>query len=404
MRAIDAAERAFVVFQKEYGDDVAVMDASKGKKACLLGWNFESSGGAFELWAQYAAADPRPVEIALNGSQVIRNALVDSTYGWTEAFQFWFFQGQVQLQIGSNHLSLSGPAMPHVRAIRLIPVSARRLPDVSVRSAWFKSSIRRLEDETLLDFIRSVTPTIRQLLASGATRNEVVEVFSGMVQAAAADLESPQKRIGFLGPFNGQVIRQKLFTEMDRLFRFDVFVETGAYLGTTTEMLANYCRPVFSCELRQDFYYRAAMRLAHMQNVFLFRKDSRDFLRYFCAKYASGYSQPFFYLDAHWNEDLPLPDEISIISDNFTDYVIMVDDFKHPSFNYLFDSYKRSGIELSLEYLTPKLTTTEGLSFLFPMHSERVESGSKRGTLIIAPNHIAARLLDSGILLMPHPA
>jgi 16S rRNA A1518/A1519 N6-dimethyltransferase RsmA/KsgA/DIM1 with predicted DNA glycosylase/AP lyase activity len=68
-------------------------------------------------------------------------------------------------------------------------------------------------------------------------------------------------------------------TGLDTILGFDVMIETGAYLGTTTEMLAGLGRPVYSCELDHKFFLRAAVRLAGYNNVRLYNKDSRIFLK-----------------------------------------------------------------------------------------------------------------------------
>jgi hypothetical protein len=38
----------------------------------------------------------------------------------------------------------------------------------------------------------------------------------------------------------------------------------------------------------------------------------------------------FFYLDAHWSEDLPLADETEFIIRNLNTFTIMIDDFEVP--------------------------------------------------------------------------
>jgi hypothetical protein len=38
----------------------------------------------------------------------------------------------------------------------------------------------------------------------------------------------------------------------------------------------------------------------------------------------------FFYLDAHWNEDLPLAEEIDLIFSRSPCAVVMIDDFEVP--------------------------------------------------------------------------
>ena len=47
-----------------------------------------------------------------------------------------------------------------------------------------------------------------------------------------------------------------------------------------------------------------------------------------------------FYLDAHWNADLPLVEEIGIIASNWSEFIAMIDDFQVPhDEGYGYDDY-----------------------------------------------------------------
>jgi hypothetical protein len=56
------------------------------------------------------------------------------------------------------------------------------------------------------------------------------------------------------GPFNGQNARQVLFVEIIANTRPDAIVETGTFLGVTTELLSETGLPVFSIELHPRNY------------------------------------------------------------------------------------------------------------------------------------------------------
>jgi hypothetical protein len=48
----------------------------------------------------------------------------------------------------------------------------------------------------------------------------------------------------------------------------------------------------------------------------------------------------FFYLDAHWNDDLPLADEVDIVFQRCPKAIVMIDDFEVPSdAGYGYDDY-----------------------------------------------------------------
>ena len=58
----------------------------------------------------------------------------------------------------------------------------------------------------------------------------------------------------------------------------------------------------------------------------------------------------FFYLDAHWEDDLPLLEEIEVIFSHRDRATIMIDDFCVPGTDYGFDDYG-AGKTLNLAYL-----------------------------------------------------
>jgi hypothetical protein len=65
-----------------------------------------------------------------------------------------------------------------------------------------------------------------------------------------------------------------------------------------------------------------------LQNVQLYHGNSVDFLRSLSATLSRALN--FAYLDAHWNEYLPLRDELSVLKE-WPNTVVMIDDFKVPS-------------------------------------------------------------------------
>lgn len=255
----------------------------------------------------------------------------------------------------------------------------------------------RLTEAEAAALVRAATPLLRPLLARRRAARGIAELLGELVHALATDVAAPQERVGFGGPFNGQRRRQELFNRLNALLGFGCFLETGAFRGTTTEMLAELDRPVFSCELNRPAWIRAAARLAACPNVRLTHQDSRGFLRDVLAR-PDLPRPPFCYLDAHWNEDLPLPEEIDLIADRLDAFVIFADDFQHPDPGYSFDRYP-SGAELTLDYLLPRLTTQAPLTFLVPSAPAASETGGRRGTLVVVPTPLHRTLLHAETLL-----
>jgi hypothetical protein len=87
------------------------------------------------------------------------------------------------------------------------------------------------------------------------------------------------------------------------------------------------------------FYDFARLRLARFI-TFTFRSTTRGR----CYSDYRGFNRAqagvFFYLDAHRYEDLPLRDEIRIVTRHWSEVAIMVDDFEVPNdSDYRFDDY-----------------------------------------------------------------
>ena len=191
--------------------------------------------------------------------------------------------------------------------------------------------------------------------------------------------------------FNGQVHRQKIFLDLINSIVFDAIVETGTFDGSTSGYMAlTSKKPVYTCELNQSIYDIARMRLRKISNINYFLGDSRNFLKKLVD---SEIKRVLFYLDSHWNDDLPLKEELKIISNNWKDFVIIVDDFKVPGDEgYLYDDY---GQEKSLTMsVFEKEFADNGLSCFFPSLDSIDETGAKRGCTVLCKNGKMSEVLS----------
>lgn len=105
-----------------YGADVLHnMAPYTDDRANAATFNFNTpKGGAYKLFIEYAALEPRAIEVSLNGFAP-QPALVDATGGWTA--QEWVDVGQVQLKSGANSVRISrAHVFPHIRKIVFLPV------------------------------------------------------------------------------------------------------------------------------------------------------------------------------------------------------------------------------------------------------------------------------------------
>ena len=117
----------------------------------------------------------------------------------------------------------------------------------------------------------------------------------------------PGRRSGW-GPFNGQRSRQELFNSLVARFAPVAIIETGTFVGTTTEFMAATGLPIYSVESDPRSYGFARARFWRSHNVHLLREDSRTALRNLFQGRLRGVANRslFVYLDAHWNNNLPL--------------------------------------------------------------------------------------------------
>lgn len=183
-------------------------------------------------------------------------------------------------------------------------------------------------------------------------------------------------------PFNNQAGRREAFSQILAAHRFAAIVETGTYHGRTTRFMAEASGlPVYSIEANEE-HYRAAQRfLAGCANVSLFLGDSDDVLPRLLESGKVADNNVFYYLDAHWEEELPLGDEIETIISTMTDFVIMIDDFQVPDDpGYGFDKYG-PGRNLDLGYL--RRFAGKGLFAFLPSCPSAKETGARRGCIVL---------------------
>lgn len=194
---------------------------------------------------------------------------------------------------------------------------------------------------------------------------------------------------GFGQPFNGQQRRIDVILTLLQHYQADVMVETGTFLGSTTEWMARRGMPVFTCETAPNHFVIAYLRLLRRRNVVIAHGDSRLLLGHLAAS-ATQYERPFFYLDAHWGEDLPLRDELDIIWSNWDDSLVVVDDFYvDHDHGYEYDDYG-PGRRLDMTYVSPP---PEVASYLPAAHSSS-ETGPKRGTAYLGRGEAGKQALQ----------
>jgi predicted O-methyltransferase YrrM len=195
----------------------------------------------------------------------------------------------------------------------------------------------------------------------------------------------PNTRNSWGGPFNGQAARRRLFAALIQEFDPRAIIETGTYRGTTTEFMAATGLPIFTIENDRRLYGFSRMRLCWRRNVRVLHGDSRKIVRKLLAGPLRGRRDEtlFYYLDAHWEKDLPLAEELDIVFRQSPGAIVMIDDFQVPFDSaYRYDRYK-SGLALTTDYIAPTISE-HGLAAFYPSTLGSEETGSKRGCVVLA--------------------
>jgi len=202
------------------------------------------------------------------------------------------------------------------------------------------------------------------------------------------------------GPFNGQAWRCRLIAEI--ILKTDpvAIVETGTYLGTTTEWLSAFQIPVWSCEVSAINFGFAHQRLAMVPHVKIVHNDSRAALQEILdgPLKSNQLDTILFYLDAHWNDDLPLAEELEIVFAVCPRAIVVVDDFQVPGDpGYGFSDFGKNKA-LTMNYIVDIISTYQ-LATYYPSISSDRETGAKRGCSIIAKANVAGDVLSNVSLL-----
>lgn len=198
-------------------------------------------------------------------------------------------------------------------------------------------------------------------------------------------------------PMNSQAARTELTRQLIGQCKIARVIETGTFLGTTTEFFATFGLPVITAEFNPKAAAQARQRLGKWTNVDLREGDSVEILRALLTEPLDRDVPTLFYLDAHWEERLPLREEAEIVLANFPKAVLLIDDFAVPDDpGYSFDDYG-PGKRLDLQYLLSGKIPP--VSVYFPSTPSSRENGARRGCVTVTADAGLSAILDTMPLL-----
>ena len=183
--------------------------------------------------------------------------------------------------------------------------------------------------------------------------------------------------------------------------RPDAVFETGTFMAFTTRWFARAGLPTYTVEIHPGYGQLAAWTLRDAGTVTLVRGDSAEAMQRL-GELASA-SRPLAYLDAHWEERVPLQDEVDALFSQWSDAAAVVDDFRVPQDpGYGYDTY--GGVPLALE----ELRLPPDAVFAYPAVPATQETGARRGTIYLARGERSAAALaaahGAGLISEPQAA
>ncbi|OSO90602.1 hypothetical protein B7O87_09280 [Cylindrospermopsis raciborskii CENA303] len=191
---------------------------------------------------------------------------------------------------------------------------------------------------------------------------------------------------------NGQLQRQSIVLQLRQAFDFSIIIETGSFIGNTTGWFAELWggEKIHSCEIDPRFHALSQIRCANM-NISFFMGDSRSFLENLRNSDISQIA--FFYLDAHWGNDLPLKQELMIIKEKWPCSVVMIDDFEVPGdIGYSYDNYG-PGKALTFQEFSPFFLENKFYVYS-PTVKSQDESGFRRGMVLLTLDPAISKVID----------
>ncbi len=131
----------------------------------------------------------------------------------------------------------------------------------------------------------------------------------------------------------------RVITQLRDEFNLKLAVETGSWVGASTEVLAHYFNRVLSCEVDYGYYEKAVARTRHLSNVKTELQFSHQFLE------GIGNEPTYFFLDAHpFNNSVgnAWPIELEIPSLGKRDNcVICIHDYDNGELGFIYDNARK---------------------------------------------------------------
>jgi hypothetical protein len=197
---------------------------------------------------------------------------------------------------------------------------------------------------------------------------------------------------------NGQTSRLEATRQIIYALNIERIVETGTHRATTAEWFSQFGLPVETVEINDRFFAFSQARLARFPNTKVIQKSSVSFLKErVAANRVPKDAAQLFYLDAHGSNYLPLQDELELIFSNYSNSVVLIDDFMVvDDAGYGYDSYA-PGEAIDLDYISK--CALPPVSVFYPSTPSSQETGRRRGWVVLSTNQLFRQKLEQVSLL-----
>jgi hypothetical protein len=185
---------------------------------------------------------------------------------------------------------------------------------------------------------------------------------------------------GMAEAFGRDPILEAMIRQLVAEQKIRTVVETGSWRGYTTRRFSEFVNNVFTIESDSALQFAARQTLVDRANAVVITGRSQNML----PALMPGLFKPIlYYLDAHWENDWPILDELKAIADLDDRCCIIIHDCKVPGCPGLgFDSY--AGQELTFEFVKPML---DRLRFPWRHYfNDDSAQGHRRGALFVVPS------------------
>ncbi len=192
-------------------------------------------------------------------------------------------------------------------------------------------------------------------------------------------------------PFNGDKHLEAEVLRLKKEFHIDVILECGTCLGSTTIWMAQNFQRTHTIEINQHYHEIAHKRMMEQSGTFkdhilcnwfgdsvkILPKIFKHTIEEFAIR-----EKCMIFIDSHWQNNVPMLEELAIIAATNIRPVIIIHDFLVPGHPELgFDSYHDQ--PFTFEWIQSSIEKIYGTAYKY--HYNTIASGAKRGVIFIYP-------------------